>query len=161
MRSMLRHSALLASLLVADPDLLVLDEPTNHLDVEGVAWLAAYLSGRRPQPGNALVVVTHDRWFLDAVSTLTWEVSDGEVHVYEGGYAAYVLAKVEHSLHLVRESAGGVLAPGDLRRADAPALQQFGVEAVAVGGRGPGRVVAASADQLAKRAVLADSARRI
>ncbi|WP_010148085.1 ABC-F family ATP-binding cassette domain-containing protein [Serinicoccus profundi] len=92
-----RRRLALASLLIADPDLLVLDEPTNHLDVEGVAWLAAYLSGRRPQPGNALVVVTHDRWFLDVVSTLTWEVSDGEVHTYEGGYAAYVLAKVERS----------------------------------------------------------------
>ncbi len=90
-----RRRLALAALLVQDPDLLVLDEPTNHLDVEGVAWLAAYLSARRPRQGNALLVVTHDRWFLDAVSTRTWEVEDGEVHVYDGGYAAYVLARVE------------------------------------------------------------------
>ena len=85
----------LAALLIADPDLLILDEPTNHLDVEGVSWLAAYLSGQRPRAGGALLVVTHDRWFLDEVSTRTWEVADGQVHAYEGGYAAYVLARVE------------------------------------------------------------------
>ncbi|GAA5166474.1 ABC-F family ATP-binding cassette domain-containing protein [Ornithinimicrobium tianjinense] len=92
-----RRRLALAALLVQDPDLLVLDEPTNHLDVEGVAWLASYLSTKRPRPGNALLVVTHDRWFLDAVSTRTWEVADGHVHTYEGGYAAYVLAKVERA----------------------------------------------------------------
>ncbi|QFG67735.1 ABC-F family ATP-binding cassette domain-containing protein [Ornithinimicrobium pratense] len=90
-----RRRLALAALLIADPDLLILDEPTNHLDVEGVAWLAGYLSGQRPRTGSALLVVTHDRWFLDAVSTRTWEVADGEVHAYEGGYAAYVLARVE------------------------------------------------------------------
>ncbi len=85
----------LAGLLVADPDLLLLDEPTNHLDVEGVAWLAGYLARRRDGGAKALVTVTHDRWFLDAVATLTWEVVDGTVEGYEGGYAAYVLAKAE------------------------------------------------------------------
>ncbi len=90
-----RRRLALAALLVQDPDLLVLDEPTNHLDVEGVAWLAQFLVSRRPRSGSALLVVTHDRWFLDAVSTRTWEVSDGQVHTYEGGYAAYVLARVE------------------------------------------------------------------
>ncbi len=85
----------LAGLLVADPDLLLLDEPTNHLDVEGVAWLAGYLARRRDGGAKALVTVTHDRWFLDAVATLTWEVVDGAVEGYEGGYAAYVLAKAE------------------------------------------------------------------
>ncbi|MEP7160223.1 MAG: ABC-F family ATP-binding cassette domain-containing protein [Dermatophilaceae bacterium] len=85
----------LAGLLVTDPDLLLLDEPTNHLDVEGVAWLAGYLARRRDGGSKALVTVTHDRWFLDAVATLTWEVVDGAVEAYEGGYAAYVLAKAE------------------------------------------------------------------
>ncbi|MDQ4008860.1 MAG: ABC-F family ATP-binding cassette domain-containing protein [Actinomycetota bacterium] len=81
----------LARELLGDHDLLVLDEPTNHLDVEVVDWLARHLAAR-PQ---ALVVVTHDRWFLDAVCTTTWEVHDGSVDAYEGGYAAYVLARAE------------------------------------------------------------------
>jgi ATPase subunit of ABC transporter with duplicated ATPase domains len=80
---------------VADPDLLLLDQPTNHLDVEGIAWLADHLVTRRTRADAALVVVTHDRWFLDAVATLTWEVGDGGVQAYEGGYAAYVLARAE------------------------------------------------------------------
>ncbi|HEU5000406.1 MAG TPA: ABC-F family ATP-binding cassette domain-containing protein [Lapillicoccus sp.] len=88
-----RRRLALARLLVADPDLLLLDEPTNHLDVEGVAWLAAHLVARRADA--ALVAVTHDRWFLDAVATLTWEVGAGAVTAYEGGYAAYVLARAE------------------------------------------------------------------
>ena len=90
-----RRRLALAGLLAADPDLLLLDEPTNHLDVEGVAWLADHLATRRTRPGTAVVAVTHDRWFLDAVATTTWEVLDGQVSYYDGGYAAYVLAKAE------------------------------------------------------------------
>jgi ATP-binding cassette subfamily F protein uup len=86
-----RRRVSLARQLVADADLLVLDEPTNHLDVEVVDWLARHLVART----RAVVVVTHDRWFLDAVCTSTWEVHDGQVDGYDGGYAAYVLAKAE------------------------------------------------------------------
>jgi len=86
-----RRRVALARLLLGGPELLLLDEPTNHLDVEGVDWLARHLAGRR----GTLLVVTHDRWFLDAVCTQTWEVADGAVHQYEGGYAAYVLARAE------------------------------------------------------------------
>ncbi len=85
----------LATLLVDDPHLLLLDEPTNHLDVEGVAWLARHLATRRSRPGTAVLTVTHDRWFLDEVATVTWEVADGAVRAYDGGYAAYVLARAE------------------------------------------------------------------
>ncbi len=88
-----RRRSALARLLLDEHDLIVLDEPTNHLDVEAVAWLAQHLASSAR--GSALVVVTHDRWFLDAVSTQTWEVHDGVVDVYEGGYAAFVLAKAE------------------------------------------------------------------
>jgi ABC transport system ATP-binding/permease protein len=86
-----RRRCSLAALLLGSHDLLVLDEPTNHLDVEAVAWLARHLAGRP----SALVVVTHDRWFLDAVCEETWEVHDGAVDSYEGGYAAFVLSKAE------------------------------------------------------------------
>ncbi|TNM46145.1 ABC-F family ATP-binding cassette domain-containing protein [Nocardioides albidus] len=86
-----RRRCALAGLLLGDHDLVILDEPTNHLDVEAVAWLAAHLAAR----SSALVVVTHDRWFLDAVCQQTWEVHDGVVDTYEGGYAAFVLAKAE------------------------------------------------------------------
>jgi ATP-binding cassette subfamily F protein uup len=83
----------LAALLLGGHDLLLLDEPTNHLDVEAVDWLARFLAG----PGKALVVVTHDRWFLDAVCERTWELADGQLHTYDGGYAAYVLARAERA----------------------------------------------------------------
>jgi ATP-binding cassette subfamily F protein uup len=83
----------LAALLLGDHDLLLLDEPTNHLDVEAVDWLARFLAGL----GKALVVVTHDRWFLDAVCQQTWEIADGQLHAYDGGYAAYVLARAERA----------------------------------------------------------------
>jgi ATP-binding cassette subfamily F protein uup len=84
----------LAKLLINELDLILLDEPTNHLDVEGVAWLASYINARK---GLAVTVVTHDRWFLDAVTVKTWEVVDGRVEEYEGGYSAFVLAKAERA----------------------------------------------------------------
>jgi ATP-binding cassette subfamily F protein uup len=87
-----RRRVALAAVLIAGHDVLVLDEPTNHLDVEVIGWLAQHLSGRRSQ---ALVVVSHDRWFLDAVTTKTWEVHNGTIDAYDGGYAAYVLARAE------------------------------------------------------------------
>src|SRR5690606_1194012 len=85
----------LAALLSREWDVVFLDEPTNHLDVEGVAWLAEHLKRRWSKNQGGLVVVTHDRWFLDEVSTDTWEVHDGVVEPFEGGYAAYVLQRVE------------------------------------------------------------------
>lgn len=84
----------LAKLLINELDLILLDEPTNHLDVEGVAWLANYLNN---QKALAITVVTHDRWFLDAVTNQTWEVVGGKVEEYDGGYSAYVLAKAERA----------------------------------------------------------------
>ncbi|ASY19347.1 Uup ATPase components of ABC transporters with duplicated ATPase domains [Candidatus Planktophila vernalis] len=84
----------LAKLLINELDLILLDEPTNHLDVEGVAWLAQYLKNRK---GLAVTVVTHDRWFLDAVTDRTWEVVGGKVEEYDGGYSAFVLAKAERA----------------------------------------------------------------
>jgi ATPase subunit of ABC transporter with duplicated ATPase domains len=86
-----RRRVALAALLIRPADLLVLDEPTNHLDIAGVDWLARWLASN----AAALVVVTHDRWFLDAVCTATWEVTDGSVHPYQGGYAAWILARAE------------------------------------------------------------------
>ena len=90
-----RRRVALASLLVGDWDVLMLDEPTNHLDVEGVAWLAEHLNNRWSKTQGGLLVVTHDRWFLDAVCNLTWEVHDGIIEPFEGGYAAYILQRVE------------------------------------------------------------------
>src|SRR4051794_13910879 len=88
-----RRRIALAKVLLDHPELLLLDEPTNHLDVEGVDWLARHLAARR----GSMLVITHDRWFLDAVCTLTWEVADTEIHQYEGGYAAYTLARAERA----------------------------------------------------------------
>ncbi len=85
----------LARLLAGEWDILALDEPTNHLDVEAIAWLAGHLTRRWPANQGALLVVTHDRWFLDAVCTTTWEVHDRIVEPFEGGYAAYILQRVE------------------------------------------------------------------
>ncbi|MDN5899633.1 MAG: ATP-binding cassette domain-containing protein, partial [Brachybacterium sp.] len=85
----------LAELLVGDWEVLLLDEPTNHLDVEGISWLAEHLRRRWSPKDGGLVVITHDRWFLDAVCTRMWEVHDGVVDPFEGGYAAYVLQRVE------------------------------------------------------------------
>ena len=84
----------LAKLLIDEIDLIMLDEPKNHLDVEGVDWLARHLNGRKDL---AVLVVTHDRWFLDAVTDRTWEVVSGALEEYDGGYSAYVLAKAERA----------------------------------------------------------------
>ncbi|SDE56063.1 ABC-F family ATP-binding cassette domain-containing protein [Auraticoccus monumenti] len=91
-----RRRTALVQLMLAGHDLVVLDEPTNHLDVEAVAWLAEHLRALAAR-GTAMLVVSHDRWFLDAVCTRIWEVHDGTVDAYEGGYAAYVLARAERA----------------------------------------------------------------
>jgi ABC transport system ATP-binding/permease protein len=91
-----RRRVALVQLLLADHDLLVLDEPTNHLDVEAIDWLARHLNGLQASD-VAMVIVSHDRWFLDAVCTRMWEVHDGRVDAYDGGYAAYVLARAERA----------------------------------------------------------------
>ena len=90
-----RRRVALARLLAGDWDVFALDEPTNHLDVEAIAWLAEHLKTRWSRNAGALLVVTHDRWFLDEVCTTTWEVHDRIVEPFEGGYAAYILQRVE------------------------------------------------------------------
>ncbi|MET0297876.1 MAG: ABC-F family ATP-binding cassette domain-containing protein, partial [Microbacterium sp.] len=90
-----RRRVALAQLLVGDHDVVFLDEPTNHLDVEAIAWLAEHLKRRWPANQAGLLVVTHDRWFLDEVCTRTWEVHDRIVEPFDGGYAAYILQRVE------------------------------------------------------------------
>ncbi len=104
-----RRRIALAHVLLDDPELLLLDEPTNHLDIEGVDWLARHLAAR----SGSLLVVTHDRWFLDAVCTQTWEVADQSIHQYDGGYAAYVLARAERDR---QESARGTRRRALLRK---------------------------------------------
>ncbi|CAA9318463.1 MAG: Bis-ABC ATPase Uup [uncultured Friedmanniella sp.] len=96
-----RRRTALVALMLGDHDLLVLDEPTNHLDVEAVAWLAEHLRALQARD-VAMLVVSHDRWFLDAICTRVWEVHDGVVDSYDGGYAAYVLARAERA----RQAAG-------------------------------------------------------
>ncbi len=88
-----RRRVALARILIGDDDVVLLDEPTNHLDVEAIDWLSAHLAGA----GRTLVLVTHDRWLLDTVCETTWEVADGSVHQYDGGYSAYVLARAERA----------------------------------------------------------------
>ncbi len=90
-----RRRVALAALLGGDWDVIALDEPTNHLDVEAIAWLAGHLKTRWAANAGALLVVTHDRWFLDEVCTTTWEVHDRVVEPFDGGYAAYILQRVE------------------------------------------------------------------
>ena len=106
-----RRRVALLSLLLADHDLLILDEPTNHLDVEAVDWLARHLNDRQAAK-VAMVIVSHDRWFLDAICTRIWEVHDGRIQAYEGGYAAYVLARAER----VRQTAAAAARRDNLLR---------------------------------------------
>jgi ABC transport system ATP-binding/permease protein len=90
-----RRRVQLAQLLIGEWDVVALDEPTNHLDIEGITWLAGHLQQRWTRSTGGLLVVTHDRWFLDEVASTTWEVHDGIVEPFDGGYAAYVLQRVE------------------------------------------------------------------
>ena len=90
-----RRRVQLAALLIDEWDVIALDEPTNHLDIQGITWLAAHVNERWARGAGGLLLVTHDRWFLDEVATTTWEVHDGMVEPFEGGYAAYILQRVE------------------------------------------------------------------
>ncbi|CRZ13991.1 ABC-F family ATP-binding cassette domain-containing protein [Mycolicibacterium neworleansense] len=90
-----RRRVQLAALLIDDWDVIALDEPTNHLDIQGITWLAAHIKQRWARGAGGLLLITHDRWFLDEVATTTWEVHDRIVEPFEGGYAAYVLQRVE------------------------------------------------------------------
>jgi ATPase subunit of ABC transporter with duplicated ATPase domains len=99
-----RRRAALVALLLDDHDLLALDEPTNHLDVDAIDWLAGELRALQ-RAGIGMLVVSHDRWFLDAICTRIWEVHDGTVQAYEGGYAAYVLARAERARQVAAAAA--------------------------------------------------------
>lgn len=90
-----RRRVQLGALLIGEWDVIALDEPTNHLDLQGIHWLATHLRNRWSRSTGGLLLITHDRWFLDEVATTTWEVHDGVVEPFDGGYAAYVLARVE------------------------------------------------------------------
>lgn len=90
-----RRRVQLAALLIDDWDVIALDEPTNHLDIQGITWLAGHIKQRWARGAGGLLLITHDRWFLDEVATTTWEVHDRIVEPFEGGYAAYVLQRVE------------------------------------------------------------------
>lgn len=87
----------LAQLLVGEHDVIMLDEPTNHLDIEGVNWLAQHLKNRWAKTAGGLLVITHDRWFLDAISNYTWEVVGGKIEPFVGGYAAYIQQRAERA----------------------------------------------------------------
>jgi ATP-binding cassette subfamily F protein uup len=100
-----RRRVQLAELLIGEWDVIALDEPTNHLDIEGITWLAGHLQQRWARNTGGLLVVTHDRWFLDEVATTTWEVHDGIVEPFDGGYAAYVLQRVERDRQVAASEA--------------------------------------------------------
>ena len=110
-----RRRADLARLLLKDWDILALDEPTNHLDVVTIHWLAEHLKNRWSAGSGALLLVTHDRWFLDEVCESMWEVHDGEIEPFEGGYSAYMLQRVERDRQAdVRETKRRNLARKEL-----------------------------------------------
>ena len=108
-----RRRADLARLLLHDWDILALDEPTNHLDVLTIHWLAEHLLHRWQDGQGALLLVTHDRWFLDEVCSSMWEVHDGAIDPFEGGYSAYMMQRVER--RMFARSAGGIWLVKSLR----------------------------------------------